>query len=82
MILCRPCHDFLHTMMPEAKTGNEEEGRQNWLKFSNAIKVWRQSKQQLFETSVPGGPKELRDAYNNLKKKFCLLTDSYSKLKS
>lgn len=82
VILCRPCHDFLHTMIPEAKTGNEQEGRANWLKFSNAIKVWRQNKQQLFETGIPGGAKELRDAYNNLKKKFCQLTGESPKRKS
>lgn len=44
VILCRCCHDFVHSMMPDCKTRDEQEGRELWLKFSNAIFVWRSSK--------------------------------------
>lgn len=51
VILCRPCHDFIHTMVPECKTNDEELGRTNWLKFSNSILAWRKSKILLFGTT-------------------------------
>lgn len=70
VILCRPCHDFIHSMIPECKTRDEEEGRGNWLKFSNAIVAWRKNKLALFGTAdglkIPN-PKSLREAYEKLK---------------
>lgn len=48
VILCRPCHDFLHSVCPEAKTPDEDAGRAEWLKFSNAIFAWRRKKAELF----------------------------------
>jgi hypothetical protein len=69
VILCRACHDFTHAMLPECKTKNEEEGRALWLRFFNAVKVWRASKIQCFQTGIEGGPTELRAAYLALKSK-------------
>lgn len=62
VILCRPCHDFIHSMIPECKTNDEEVGRANWLKFSNAIKNWRLEKITLFSSDdgLPVGPAQLR----------------------
>ena len=69
VILCRPCHDFIHAMIPECKTNSEEEGRSHWYRFSNAIRVWRDKKVQFFQTGIDGGPKQLRDAYSELRRK-------------
>jgi ribosomal protein L37AE/L43A len=69
VILCRPCHDFLHAMLPECKTNDEAEGRAQWMKFFNAVKVWRINKAQLFETGIAGGHRELRQAYDELRKR-------------
>lgn len=70
VILCRPCHDFLHSLIPECKTSDEQEGRECWLKFSNAIRVWRNQKIQLFQTGIEGTRSELREAYVELKRKY------------
>lgn len=51
VILCRPCHDFIHIMVPECKTSNESEGWDNWNKFSKAIRTWRLSKLHYFGNS-------------------------------
>lgn len=64
VILCRECHNFLHLIVPECKTQNEEEGTAMWDVFYNAIVSWRKSKIYLFSTT--GGitiptPKSLRD---------------------
>ena len=70
VILCRPCHDFLHVMLPECKTRDEATGRAEWLKFYNAIKSWRSSKEFLFK--YPTGVtriRELGQLYDDLKKK-------------
>jgi ribosomal protein L37AE/L43A len=72
VVLCRSCHEFIHEMLPECKTDDEEKGRQHWVKFRNAILAWRQSKTALFKVypEVPpdlGSPKNLRDAYLALK---------------
>lgn len=69
VVLCRPCHDFIHMMLPECKTNDEEKGRAEWLKFSNAIMVWRAQKififhnPELFNLGIligDSGPKALR----------------------
>lgn len=69
VVLCRPCHNFLHSMMPECKTNDEQEGRSLWLKFSNAILVWRKEKIWLFSdpTGELVGPKALRKELERLK---------------
>lgn len=69
VILCRPCHDFIHAMIPECKTSDEEQGRSHWLRFFNAIKIWRDQKKSLFEFSGYQSVKALRDAYHELKKR-------------
>lgn len=68
VILCRDCHDFLHVMLPDCKTSDEESGRAQWIKFSTAIAYWRSRKLHLFtdielfnpEQLIGGGPKMLR----------------------
>lgn len=73
VILCRSCHDFIHTMVPECKTKDEEEGREHWKKFRNSIILWRQSHQLLFQSKEGAElltPKSLRDAYETLKVKY------------
>lgn len=56
VILCRPCHDFLHTVIPDCKTSDERKGRSNWNRFRNGIAKWQVAKvetmQLLAATSV------------------------------
>jgi len=78
VVLCRGCHEFVHAMLPECKTDDEEKGRTQWIKLRNAILAWRQDKQPLFKnypdiqeasdklTTV----KSLRDAYLSLKAEY------------
>lgn len=71
VILCRACHEFLHAMLPECKTNDEEAGRVQWIKFRNAIEHWRVAKLSLFEH--PEGFSKMRQlgaAYDALRKKF------------
>jgi len=71
VILCRTCHEFLHVMLPECKTDDEELGRAQWIKFRNAAERWRNSKALLFEH--PEGftrMRQLGEAYDTLKKKI------------
>ncbi len=56
--------------MPKAKTRIERKGREQWNKFAGAILVWRQQKAHLFEAVPETGPKELRVAYERLKRAF------------
>lgn len=65
VILCRPCHDFLHVMLPECKTNDEEAGRSQWLKFSYAIAAWRRSHASIFKPKE--SPKELREELQRVK---------------
>lgn len=64
VVLCRGCHDFLHTMLPECKTKDEEKGRQEWLKFFYAIKAWRAAHASLYRPKE--SPKELRAELDRL----------------
>lgn len=76
IVLCRGCHDFLHAVMPECKTNNEKNGTESWLKLKNSILAWRMCKASLFtnppvsESGRPVKVKELRDAYDLMKKQF------------
>jgi hypothetical protein len=68
VILCRACHGFIHDMVPECKTNDEEVGRAHWAKFQNAIKAWRCDKNRIFEGQQElVGPKDLRHAYFEMK---------------
>lgn len=69
IVLCRSCHDFVHAMVPECKTNDENQGREHWLKFFNAIKAWRASHVCLFyrDEGLPTQAKELRQAYVQMK---------------
>lgn len=72
VVLCRPCHDFIHSMIPECKTNDEVVGRGHWNKFRNAIMVWFISKSPIMkdvaeESGVTPGIKALRGAYEKLK---------------
>ena len=70
-VLCRPCHEFLHTMLPECKTKDESDGRSQWVIFRNAVKHWRAAKTILFERPAEGftGLRKLGQAYDDLKNK-------------
>lgn len=75
VVLCRCCHEFLHSMLPECKTNDMESGKAQWAKFRNAIIVWRLNKQGIFgehiETQVfVETPPQLRKAYDALRKNF------------
>lgn len=48
VILCRPCHEFVHSMLPECKTRDEDEGIAQWTRFRNAILTWRVEHMKLF----------------------------------
>lgn len=73
IILCRPCHEFIHAVFPECKTSNIEEGEKIWSRFYNAIMVWRLGKASIFEAiakeddSKPGTMRALAKAYEKLK---------------
>lgn len=41
VILCRPCHLFLHVMLPDCKTNDKAVGLAHWRKFRTAILKWR-----------------------------------------
>lgn len=58
VILCRPCHDFIHIMLPECKTNDEDEGYGHWIRFSSAIAAWRRNHANIFLPKQ--SPKELR----------------------
>lgn len=40
-VLCRPCHILVHTFLPECKTRNENEGRDQWFFFRKTVIAWR-----------------------------------------
>lgn len=68
VILCRPCHDFIHAMLPECKTSDEELGLAEWARFKSAIAMWRNEKLAIFQTGEPYmKAKQLRDAYLEMK---------------
>jgi hypothetical protein len=78
VVLCRACHSFVHQMVPECKTNDEEKGIREWNRFRNAIFVWRQDKSDLFliRTDIRDEPnqyiriRDLRTAYDELKRRF------------
>lgn len=72
VVLCRACHEFLHAMLPECKTNDEESGRAQWIKFRNAIEHWRVAKQSLFAHPTEGfiRMRELGAAYDALKNRL------------
>lgn len=77
VILCRPCHDFVHATFPECKTRDEEAGCEIWMKFYRAVITWRTSKLFLFSGDdgsdipvSPFTPKELRIAHKQALKKL------------
>lgn len=51
VILCRPCHEFVHSMLPECKTRDEDEGVAQWTRFKNAIIAWRRDHMKLFSST-------------------------------
>lgn len=53
VILCRICHDFVHCVLPDCKTKDEEYGTTQWNTLKNAIIAWRRDKQAIF--SDPSG---------------------------
>lgn len=73
VILCRDCHQFLHTMTPECKTKDEREGIVTWNKLRKSITHWRKMKDPIFQnlSDLPANlnASELRNAYDNLKGK-------------
>lgn len=69
VILCRPCHDFTHIMVPECKGKDPKEAKDHWLKFFNAIKAWRDQKSRAFEMIEFRCPADLRAAYLALRDK-------------
>ena len=74
VVLCRSCHNFVHVMLPDCKTNDEEYGVQQWHKLRNAILVWRREKIKIFQTGLESEPapiaSQLRLAYENLKAKY------------
>lgn len=79
-ILCRACHDFVHAMMPECKTNDEEVGRAHWSNFRNAIIAWRTAKwdSENLGLTTPITTRHLRerlDALNSELKKARLVSN-------
>lgn len=44
VILCRPCHDLLHSLFPECKTSDKVKGWTIWQLFHKSINRWRMEK--------------------------------------
>lgn len=84
VILCRPCHEFIHAILPECKTGDEELGRSTWIRFRNAIDTWRRFKSQSLDQ--PGSMFEktsvLRKKYKALLKKYQCLHSELQRTKT
>lgn len=71
VILCRPCHDLLHSLVPECKTRDEGMGRERWIAFRNAMELWMIKKIGGVDgLEGPVRSKDLRVAYRALKKKY------------
>lgn len=70
VILCRTCHDFVHAMLPDCKTNDEEYGINQWKNLRNAILTWRISKSFLFdpESLKTISTRSLGIAYDKLRK--------------
>lgn len=66
-ILCRPCHELLHALLPESKTEDEGIGREAWIRFRNAIQGWQILKKSAPEFQGPIRAKDLREAYERVK---------------
>jgi len=89
-VLCRTCHDFVHVMLPDCKTKDEDLGKASWFKLKNAIIAWRQEKTYLFSELESNPPKaveswkakDLRTAFELLKQKYHLLYSKYQKSES
>lgn len=74
VILCRPCHEFVHAMLPECKTQNEEKGLAEWIRFKNAVVAWRIEKLKLFrdaENLAAVNPNTLLAEINRIKQRWC-----------
>ena len=70
VILCRPCHELLHAILPECKTRDEGLGREKWISFRNAMEIWSLNKRHGWDNEAPTRTRELREAYKNLKAKY------------
>ena len=71
-VLCRPCHDLLHVLLPECKHNDEERGMHEWLKFQQAVGFWIHRKRERFQEDgapVDVTPRRLRDALKLMTKK-------------
>jgi len=71
VILCRVCHDFVHVMLPECKTKDEDLGKSLWLKIKNSIIAWRIAKMPIFKDSSgieTVNPREFMDEWKKVKK--------------
>jgi hypothetical protein len=57
--------------VPDCKTRDEGIGKERWIVFRNAMEIWRLKKSGGFEAlSGPVKTRELRVAYESLKKKY------------
>lgn len=62
VILCRPCHNFLHAIFPECKTKDSGLGWKKWLQFRQTIRKWRMDKSSLFD-GIPDNERQERSKY-------------------
>lgn len=80
VILCRICHDLVHTLMPECKTSDEEKGRAGWILFSNAITAWTKNKISVFK-EIPEENKFWYQSPIELRKELARLKSQLSEYK-
>lgn len=51
VVLCRPCHEFIHAVIPECITSDKEQGLMHWERFYVSIRRWRLSQLAIFGTA-------------------------------
>lgn len=74
VVLCRPCHEFVHAVLPECKTKDEKDGTNQWVRFRNAIIAWRTEKMALFDAvdhRIGVNPHKILEEINKIKQAMC-----------
>lgn len=80
IVLCRPCHDLVHELLPHCKHSDREQAESDWAKLILAINTWRLKKllwtYQIDDLATRAGiPKQLRTAFEAKVKRVKELED-------
>lgn len=72
VVLCRPCHNVVHALLKSGKK-TTKESVDEWHAIIRALRVWRSQKAKWIEdpdAEALATPKQLREAYGELKKQL------------